>query len=282
MKDSLKRIATTLQQLASQGRSKSPLPPTDWDHMAPANAAAWATAPSEWLEQPESYRSGRSHPSRHPTPHPRSATPLPTALTPAALAPAPAPSRSATALAQPPMQWPQAGVGAAPSQRLSAYTPPLAISLLKEIEAVLSNWQDSLHRVVRQIQDLYQEGPIVDGWLESYNPEPEATIASQPMVAIASTPSSLPASQLSRHTATSHITLSGHRPDPTSGYRLCGLNEQGQVWFRHCPPEQVADISLAIVRHHKLRQLLAHKQTLEARLHQLTEALVAVHGQMNA
>lgn len=282
MKDSLKRIATTLQQLASQGRPKSPLPPTDWDQMAPATAAAWATAPNEWLGPPGASRSGRSHPSQHPNSKPRSAMTLPAALAPATLASTPPAPRSATALVQPPRQWSQSAVGMIPGQRLSAYTPPLAISLLKEIEAVLSNWQDSLRQVMQQIQELYQEGPIVDGWLESYNPEPEPTIASLPMGAIASADPAIPSGQLARPTTTHRTTLSGHRSEQTSGYRLCGLNEQGQVWFRHCPPEQVADISLAIVRHHKLRQLLAHKQTLEARLHQLTEALVAVHGQMNA
>ena len=65
-----------------------------------------------------------------------------------------------------------------------------------------------------------------------------------------------------------------------SGYRLCGLNEDGQLWFRHCPPEQIAVVSLAIARYQKLKLLLARKQSLETRLSQLAETLIAMHAEL--
>lgn len=124
--------------------------------------------------------------------------------------------------------------------------PELPLTLLQQIEAQVKSWQTALQQILQQIQTLYREGPIVDGWLESYVPQAdnESTEAS------------------------------------TAGYRLCGLNEQGQLWFRHCPPEQVADVSLAIVRHHKLQQVLLQKQALEQRLHQLTDRLVVLQNTM--
>jgi hypothetical protein len=67
---------------------------------------------------------------------------------------------------------------------------------------------------------------------------------------------------------------------PRVGYRLCGLGADGQLWSRPCPLEQVPQLSLAIARHQKLRQLLAQKQHLENRLNQLSQTLVELHGQL--
>ncbi|MGI0489061.1 hypothetical protein ACN4EK_26930 [Pantanalinema rosaneae CENA516] len=131
-------------------------------------------------------------------------------------------------------------------QRSYASHPELPLNLLQQIEAQVKSWQTTLQQMLHQIQLLYREGPIVDGWLESYVPQ------------------------------------AGNEPTEasTAGYRLCGLNEQGQLWFRHCPPEQVADVSLAIVRHHKLQQLLVQKQSLENQLHLLTEALAMIQASL--
>jgi hypothetical protein len=63
-------------------------------------------------------------------------------------------------------------------------------------------------------------------------------------------------------------------------YRLCGLNEDGHPWFRHCPVEQVPDVSLAIARYQRFQTLVSRKHTLESRLAQLTEALIELQVQV--
>ncbi|MFW6358600.1 MAG: hypothetical protein ACOC0N_05215 [Chroococcales cyanobacterium] len=148
--------------------------------------------------------------------------------------------------------------------------PALATTLLKEIEEVVSSWQTELQDVVRQIQDLYLEGPIVDGWLES-NPH---------------------------HTDTEHEalrkaegeSLRGYIEEfsqanisyqtPRVGYHLCGLNPDGKLWSTPCPPDQLPNVSVAIARYQKLRQLLNRKHKLETRLQDLSETLVMIHGSL--
>lgn len=163
----------------------------------------------------------------------------------------------------------------------AAANPALARNLLKEIETVVVQWQDELQAVLQQIQDLYAEGPIVDGWLESYAQEDSAvsTLRHADVECLmdyvekqwnAAPPVAAPAAESAR----------GRENLTNAGYRLCGLNEDGQLWFRHCPPDQVPAVSLAIVRYQKLRQLLNQKQHLETRLSQLAETLVGVHRQL--
>lgn len=112
----------------------------------------------------------------------------------------------------------------------------LAINLLKDLQAQVQTWVTTLETVLQQIQAVYTEGPLVDGWLESFTDQPA-----------------------------------------TSGYRLCGLGQDGQIWSRPCPPNQVPDISLAIARYQRLQTLLTQKQRLETQLGYLTESLVELH-----
>ncbi|MBP0016827.1 MAG: hypothetical protein J7647_04630 [Cyanobacteria bacterium SBLK] len=135
--------------------------------------------------------------------------------------------------------------------------PALATNLLKEIEEITTSWQRELKRVLIAIQDLYLEGPIVDGWLESQSPLPDRP-------------------KIPSHSLDLEQFNSPDRP----GYRLCGLDEHGRLWSRTCPPEQVAGVSVAIARYQKLRQLLKTKQSLENRLTNLAETLVMVHGKL--
>lgn len=116
----------------------------------------------------------------------------------------------------------------------------LATNLLKDLQVQVQTWVVNLEAILQQIQVVYEEGPLVDGWLESFN-------ADQPAA---------------------------------TGYRLCGLAEDGQVWSRPCPPSQVPDISLAIVRYQRLQTLLRQKQQLESLLGRLTESLVDLHGKL--
>jgi hypothetical protein len=150
--------------------------------------------------------------------------------------------------------------------------PALAMNLLQEIQDKAASWQVELQKIVLKIQELYLEGPIVNGWLESHEKEPE--------------PRSQATATL-RHAEVEHlidyveeICANGKTiayQSPRAGYRLCGLNAAGEVWSRPCPPEQVASVSMAIARYQKLRQLLGRKQYLETRLTQLAESLVVLH-----
>lgn len=151
--------------------------------------------------------------------------------------------------------------------------PALASSLLKEILTIAESWQTELKQVLSDIQDLYIEGPIVDGWLESYS----RTTDAHSVVLRHAEPDRL-INYVEEIYAASHGAVP---PQPQhAGYVLCGLNSDGQVWSTPCPPEQLPSVSLAIARHQKLRQLLSRKQYLENRLNQLSETLVVMHSQL--
>ena len=164
------------------------------------------------------------------------------------------------------------------SSQRHATNPHLSIGLLQEIEAIVQQWQSELEQVSQQIHALYAEGPIVDGWLEAQPPEAYQTM--QPIGATTL-----------RHAEIEHLKeyvdaiCSMPQPpftdnQPRSGYRLCGLDADGQLWSRPCPPQQVAYVSLAIARYQKLRTLLGKKQSLENRLMKLVKDLTLLHGQM--
>lgn len=160
------------------------------------------------------------------------------------------------------------------SEHRHSANPALAMNLLKEIEEIVSGWQNQLHTIVRQIQDIYMDGPIVEGWLESHARQPEAD-------------------QGVRRAEVDHlmdyVTQPWHQPEgdetvtcesPRAGYRLCGLDADGQFWVRTCPADQVPSVSLAIARYQKLRQLLSRKSDLETRLSQLAETLAVLHAHL--
>ena len=117
-----------------------------------------------------------------------------------------------------------------------------------------------LQQVIQQIESLYREGPIVDGWLESY--------------ACESTPSN--DNTVDMATPLEYVKAAGSLKQdqviceaPRSCYRLNGVNPTGQQWSYPCPIEQLPSVSLAIARYEKLLQLLDRKHDLEARLKSL-------------
>ncbi len=57
------------------------------------------------------------------------------------------------------------------SSGLNSSNPALEMNSLKEIQTCVAPCEAELQQIVRQIQDLYLEGPIVDGWLESHPSE---------------------------------------------------------------------------------------------------------------
>lgn len=163
------------------------------------------------------------------------------------------------------------------SSHRHAANPNLAVGILKEVETVVVKWQLELEQTVLEIQALYMEGPIVDGWLESH-PYGSPQVM-QPI-----------GTAMLRHAEIDRLmeyveeicrvpqTLDGEQP--RTGYRLCGLDAEGQLWSRPCPAQQVPYVGLAIARYQKLRILLAQKQTLENRLNQLVQTLTLLHGQI--
>lgn len=157
------------------------------------------------------------------------------------------------------------------SSHINAPNPALASNVLEEIQEIIAAWQAELQTLVRQIQDLYLQGPIVNGWLESHEKEPQpedtATLRHGEVDRLMDYVEEICAAQ-------AKVSSESNR----TGYRLCGLDASGEVWSRACPPEQVASVSMAIARYQQLRQLLARKQKLENRLNQLAETLVVLHS----
>ncbi len=171
------------------------------------------------------------------------------------------------------------------SSHRNAANPTLAMGLLKELETIVASWQEELQRVLQQIQDLYLEGPIVDGWLESYAHQdgeaPEFRHADVDCLMDYVEKIRTHSSKEPLPTSTSPYGEKLQPEASSAGYRLCGLNEDGQLWFRHCPAEQVPAVGMAIARYQRLRLLLSRKQYLETRLEQLAETLVMVHSRLN-
>lgn len=149
--------------------------------------------------------------------------------------------------------------------------PGLAMNLLQEIQEHVAGWQQELQTILQQIQDIYLEGPIVNGWLECNPQELEQGGAA-----------TLRHAEVERlmdyveEICTPGVKVSYQ--SSRTGYRLCGLDTSGKLWSRPCPPDQVPTVSMAIARHQKLRQLLGRKQYLETRLSQLAETLVILHS----
>lgn len=160
------------------------------------------------------------------------------------------------------------------SEHRHAANPALAMTLLKEIEEIVNRWQQELQTAVRKIQDLYLEGPIVDGWLESHPREAQEN-AGAVRTAQADRLMDYVAEVLNQPEG--NVTCE----TPRTGYRLCGLDGDGQFWSRPCPPDQVASVSVAIARYQKIKQLLNRKQELETRLSQLSETLIVLHGHLS-
>jgi hypothetical protein len=152
------------------------------------------------------------------------------------------------------------------SNHRNAANPALARNILKEIDTKIATWQDKLTRIQREIQALYLEGPIVDGWLESH---PQSLETEQTRTA--------KDDKLMDYVEEMNTGEVSYQ-SPKAGYRLCGLDEQGKLWSKECPQEEVGELSVAIARYQKLKQLLYQKRTLETRLHQLAETLVILHS----
>ncbi len=173
--------------------------------------------------------------------------------------------------------------------------PALATNLLNDLQVAIAQQQRQLRRVVQQVKELYAEGPVVDGWLESSSDRTNSPQSASPQSSTSSATAVDP-SVLFRHGDVEELMayvqamdtpdLSSGAPTPenatdtpsqlattTPTYYLCQLDSSGQVRSQPCPPEQVPTVSMAIVRHQKLVKLVAQKTTIEAKLKQVVETL---------
>lgn len=163
--------------------------------------------------------------------------------------------------------------------------PALALKLLKDIERSVLGWQAELRWVVKAIDSLHAQGPMVDGWLES---------------SLAAAPPTKPAGECTETTLLRHgdadalmqyvEALEHHelrqssRAFPESRdcssaealYRLCWLSDEGKVQSQVCPPEQMGAVSNAIARYQTCKQLLAQQHQLESRLQAAVDGLTGV------
>lgn len=134
----------------------------------------------------------------------------------------------------------------------------LEMNSLPDTQTDVVDNETKLEQVVRQIQDLYHEGPLVDGWLEYYPPAPE--------------PSAESLREISFERPIKNVEVVANLVEQESceltgaSYLICGLDEFGQQWSYPCPLEQLPSVSMAIARYHKLQQLLQQKHQLEVYL----------------
>lgn len=112
--------------------------------------------------------------------------------------------------------------------------------------------QAELQQIVHQIKALYVEGPIVDGWLESYQCTPDQKNATR-------------CDEVEQQI--DYVTYSFEQgiscESPHAAYHLCGFDAGGQKWSRPCPLAQLPSVSIAIARYQYLQQLLKRKHYFE-------------------
>ncbi len=171
--------------------------------------------------------------------------------------------------------------------------PALAFNLLKDIQSVVSVWHEQLRQIVHALHTLHAQGPMVNGWLESSAQTP------QPVAQADGVDSTIlrhgDAETLLQYVealgrdrqASTKIGSTDRNTDSSAGiqtdsaptiYRLCHLNESGQVVSQPCPPEQMGMISMAIARHQKFRQLMNKKQAIEAKLQCAVDELTSTRS----
>lgn len=186
---------------------------------------------------------------------------------------------------------PSIGTDASVSQRHEV-NPALAINLLQEIQSMVLVWQRQLRQVVKALRSLQTQGPMVDGWLESLSEPAAGTLATDSTVlrhgdadalmryveSLDRPPAHSTANRQANKQANEQLVASA---DATSTkYRLCQLDENGQLRSHTCPPQQLGVVSMAIARHQKYKQLLAQKQALESKLQRAVDQLTGVRADL--
>jgi hypothetical protein len=134
--------------------------------------------------------------------------------------------------------------------------PILAAHMLQEIYKMVTDWQAELEDLDRQILNVNATGPVVSGWLEARRSKVSNTGEEIPTPYKTIDPNGL-------------ATI-----DPDLGYRLCGLNEFGELWTRPCAMSEILSISQAIARYQQLKDLTDRKQQVEQYIRHILEDLV--------
>jgi hypothetical protein len=149
--------------------------------------------------------------------------------------------------------------------------PARSLDILQEIGEIISQWQEELKQIALDIQLVYEEGPLIDGWLESSDQSEPPNFTA---------PSKAERDGLMNYVeAFSDERVSYQTPRP--GYRLCGIDDSGRVWSQDCPSDQVVDVSLAIARYQKLQQLLVRKHNLQTRWEGIAETLMMMRSTLD-
>lgn len=135
--------------------------------------------------------------------------------------------------------------------------PILAKHLLQELDRMVAQWQEQLQQIDRRSLEITSSGTVLAAWLESRKFKPSNTTG-QPI-------------------ATPYAAVDAHNLteiDPQVNYRLCGLDEHGQLWQRPCPMTEILSVSQAIARYQQLKDLTERKQKIERHIRQILEDLV--------
>jgi hypothetical protein len=134
--------------------------------------------------------------------------------------------------------------------------PLLAAHMLQEMYRMVIEWQQELQDIEKQILNVNASGTILAAWLEFRTLKPGATGTAIP---------------------TNYITVDSidfTAVDPLASYRLCGLDEYGNLWTRPCSMTEILSVSRSIARYQQLKNLTDRKQQVEQYIRQVLEDLV--------
>jgi hypothetical protein len=120
----------------------------------------------------------------------------------------------------------------------------LVLNLVQELHYLISTWQTELSQLDIRIAEVRQSGPVVAGWMEQAEGQ-ESTMPKE------------------------------------IEYKLCYLDETGQVSDRECQEPELFGISKALARHRKLKELTDRKSTLEANIKHILATLVNLRMDLN-
>ena len=136
--------------------------------------------------------------------------------------------------------------------------PILAMHMLQEMYRMVMAWQQELQQIERSKRSIFlRSGPILAAWLESR--------------------SFKPSEKTGKPIPTPYVTVDVNgltEIDPQAGYRLCGLDEYGELWTRPCAMAEILSVSQAIARYQQIKDLTDRKQKIELDIRQILEDLV--------
>ncbi|MGF1458366.1 MAG: hypothetical protein ACFBSG_05000 [Leptolyngbyaceae cyanobacterium] len=145
----------------------------------------------------------------------------------------------------------------------------LALDLLADVQTAIVSWHQALRETLLEIQKLYMSGPIIEGWLEAIHSHPDEIGLDRQAALLRHGD----ADQIAAYVDKLSQQPAADTDRPSSQYRLCRLDAEGQMQCELCPPEQLGVIGQAIARNQQLRQLVSQKQYLEVKLKRASEAL---------